>query len=177
MTAPTDDAAADAVKVTVHVRADPGETFRIFTEEIDQWWQRGPRYRIAGSRRGILHLEPKPGGRLFESFETEAGEAQVVVTGRITVWEPPSRLALVWRNVNFHPDEETLVEISFEETRAGTRVVLRHSGWAALRPDHPARHGLGVGDPFVRMIGTWWADLLRELRHHARSAEGSPPIR
>jgi hypothetical protein len=52
--------ASDQVRVSVLVEVDPSAAFRVFTEEIDQWWRRGVKYRIAGDRRGIIHLEPGP---------------------------------------------------------------------------------------------------------------------
>jgi hypothetical protein len=50
--------AGDEAVVTVLVRVAPDDAFRIFTEEIDQWWRRGLKYRMAGKRRGFVHLEP-----------------------------------------------------------------------------------------------------------------------
>lgn len=168
MSDPTPETAADEVRVTALVKVDPPAAFRVFTEEIDQWWLRGLRYRVAGTRRGVIHLEPRLGGRLFESFETRSGrDEKVIATGRVTAWEPPGRLVLCWRNTNFRPDEETEVEVRFEAARGGTHVTLVHRGFAALRPDHPARHGLGVGAAFVRSQGMWWAHLLAALRSHA----------
>ena len=59
----------DQAKVSVLVRVPPEIAFRVFTTEIDQWWRRGLRYRVAGKRRGIIRLEEGVGGRLFESFD------------------------------------------------------------------------------------------------------------
>ena len=87
----------------VRARA-PREAFDVFTREIDLWWRQGPRYRIAGRRRGQLAFEPGAGGRLFETFELAAGRARSW-SGRSSPWEPPRRLALEWRGVNFAPDE------------------------------------------------------------------------
>jgi uncharacterized protein YndB with AHSA1/START domain len=163
MSAGLQPAPGDQAKVSVSVAVPPVEAFRIFTEEIELWWRRGPRYRAAGSR-GIIHLEPGVGGRLFESFDDEGGP-RVVQTGEVTCWEPPSRLVLRWRNVNFAPDEHTEVEVLFAAQRGGTLVTVIHRGWSTLRPDHPARHGLEV-EAFVRMIGMWWGELASSLREH-----------
>ncbi len=59
----------DAASVSVFVRTSPHEAFEVFTSEIDLWWRSGPKYRIAGKRRGQLFFEPELGGRLFETFE------------------------------------------------------------------------------------------------------------
>jgi hypothetical protein len=42
-------------------------------------------------------------------------------------------------------------------------VTVTHSGWAALRPDHPVRHGK-VGAEHSREVGLWWGALLAALR-------------
>jgi uncharacterized protein YndB with AHSA1/START domain len=155
----------DRARVSVLVAVPPEVAFRVFTEDIDQWWRRGPAYRAAGTR-GVLHLEPHVGGRLFESFEVH-GTTKVLETGRITTWEPPGRLAFDWRSVTFAPaDQSTQVEVVFEPRPSGTFVTLTHSGWAAIRPDHPVRHGEDT-EAFVRTLGLWWGALLTSLRQRA----------
>jgi len=154
----------DQARVSVLVAVEPRIAFRVFTEEIDQWWRRGLKYRVAGTRRGIIRLEAGVGGRLFESFEASSGP-RVVETGRVTAWEPPSRLVFEWRAVNFAPAENTEVEVLFEPSPSGTLVTVTHRGWSTIRPDHPARHGLEV-PAFIRMMGLWWAELMTSMREH-----------
>lgn len=155
----------DRARVTALVRVPVDAAFRIFSEEIDQWWRRGLRYRIAGKRQGVVHLEPRVGGRLFESIETSSG-TKIVQTGTVTVWDPPSRLCFEWRAANFAPHESTDVEVRFEPSPSGTLVTVTHSGWSKIRADHPARHGQEVA-AFIRGMGMWWSDLLTSLREHA----------
>jgi uncharacterized protein YndB with AHSA1/START domain len=155
----------DQAIITVHVAVERDVAFRVFIDEIDLWWRRGLKYRVAGARRGVIRLEPGIGGRLFESFETDDG-VRVVETGKVTSWEPPARLVFEWRAVNFAPAEKTEVEVLFQPSAGGTLVTVKHRGWSAIRPDHPARHGLDVA-PFLRMMGLWWGDLLTSLREHA----------
>jgi uncharacterized protein YndB with AHSA1/START domain len=157
-------APGDAAKVSVFVAVTPEDAFDVFTREIDQWWRQGPRYRIAGKRRGELFLEGGVGGRLFETFDLSTGPKTIEV-GKVTVWEPPAKLALEWRGVNFKPHEKTFVEVVFEPSGEGTLVTVRHYGWSALPDDHPVRHGL-VGPAFSRMMGMWWGSLMTSLREH-----------
>ena len=158
--------AGDTVKVTVTVTVAPAIAFEVFTTETDLWWRRGPQYRVAGRRPGTLAFEPRLGGRLFEAYDGADGP-RTHVAGTITAWEPGARLAFEWRGSNFAPGEVTHVTVTFTATESGgTRVVLEHAGFAALRADHPVRHGLEV-EAFVRMIGLWWSDLLTSLRVHA----------
>lgn len=151
----------DHARASVLVRIPRDEAFRVFTEEIDRWWRRGFKFRASGKARGILHLEPRVGGRLFE----EIGE-RGVQTGTVTAWDPPARLVFEWRAVNFAPHEKTEVEVVFEERETGTMVTVTHRGWSHIRPDHPARHGEEV-PAFIRTIGLWWGELLSALREHS----------
>lgn len=152
----------DQARVSVKLNLSPELSFRAFTEDINQWWRRGLRYRVASGNRGIICLEPGLGGRLYESIEDETG-LRMIETGRVTVWEPPARLVFDWRAVNFASDEQTEVEVSFVASGTGTLVTVTHRGWASIRPDHPARHGQEV-QVFIRTMGLWWSDLLTSLR-------------
>jgi uncharacterized protein YndB with AHSA1/START domain len=158
----------DQARVSVSVAVEPADAFRIFTEEIDQWWRRGLKYRVSGKGRGVLHLEPHVGGRLFEEIESAAGP-RAIETGRVTAWAPPDRLVLEWRAVNFAPGEATEVEVTFEASGRGTLVTVTHRGWSRIRPDHPARHGAEAA-AFVRNMGMWWSELMTSLREHALSS-------
>jgi uncharacterized protein YndB with AHSA1/START domain len=89
----------------------------------------------------------------------------VFEVGRVSAWDPPRLLAFTWRNANFSPDEETAVEVRFSASAGGTLVSVTHRGFGALRPDHPARHGL-TGAPFNRMIALWWGEQMSSLREH-----------
>jgi len=133
----------DSVTVTTVVRADPGAAFRIFTEEIDTWWKRGPRYR---SRDGAMRFEA---GRLMEA------EEQI---GSVLAWEPGARLLLELWTWNFRPGERTEVEVRFEAIGDGTRVTVEHRGWE--------RRPTG-GAEFRTVVGLWWGSLLPAIRNEA----------
>lgn len=163
-------APGDQVRVMVSVEVPIAEAFRIFTEEIEQWWRRGRRFRMAEGERGFIRLEPGVGGRLFESFE-RGGAPVVVETGRVTAWDPPRHLAFEWRAVNFAPTEVTTVEVTFVDRGDATDVTVVHRGWAALPADHPVRHGADV-PRFIRAQGLWWGDLLTSLRLRAAAPPG-----
>jgi uncharacterized protein YndB with AHSA1/START domain len=159
----------DTVKVSVQVDVPVADAFEIFTLEIDQWWRRGPAYRVAGRELGVLHLEPRLGGRLFEAHGP--GGSALHEIGQITHWDPPRHFAFEWRAINFAAGERTSVEVSFEANAGGTRVTLEHRGWSSIRPDHPARHGR-PSPAFIRDFGMWWGALLTSLREHCEQRPG-----
>jgi len=153
----------DRARVSVAVAVPRDEAFAVFTGEIDRWWRRGARFRHAGPRRGLIHMEPFVDGRLFESIDDDAG-ARVVEIGRVLVWTPPGQVSFSWRASNFAPHEVTRVDVTFAAQRSGsTLVTVTHTGFAALRDDHPVRHGL-VGSAFCAEMGRWWGDLMASLR-------------
>ncbi len=79
---------ADQASVSILVAVDVEIAFRVFTEDIDKWWRRGLKYRVAGQRQdALILLEPRVGGRVLESFEVESGTT-IIEAGRVTVWEP-----------------------------------------------------------------------------------------
>lgn len=156
----------DVARASVFVAIAPAEAFRVFVDEIDQWWRRGPRFRVAAGAPGLIRIEPGVGGRLFEAYDID-GQQRVFESGRVLVWQPPSRLALEWWTSNFAPDETTRVEVDFVAEDEGTRVTVVHRGWSALRGDHPVRHGQAVG-AFIAQRGRWWGDLLMSFRLQAR---------
>lgn len=161
--------AGDVAKVSVFVRVPPEVAFSVFTSETDLWWGKGPKFRRAGRRPGVIAFECGPGGRLFETMELPSGDRTFEV-GRVLAWEPPRRLSFEWRGSNFKPHEKTLVEVSFEPSNDGTLVTVRHSGWSVLPEDHPARHGLS-GRDFSRMIGLWWGELMTSFREQVSERE------
>jgi uncharacterized protein YndB with AHSA1/START domain len=163
--------AGDSARASVFVAVPPDHAFDVFTREIDLWWRKGPKFRIAGRQPGQLSFEPGVGGRLFETVGPQAYEV-----GRVTAWEPGARLEFEWRGVNFKPGEKTIVEVRFAPLRAGTMVTVEHRGWSALPPDHPARHGLEGAD-FSRMIGLWWGELMTALREHVSASAPPDPSR
>ena len=163
--------AGDRARATVTVAVPPERAFRLFTEEINLWWRRGPRFRNVRGDQGIICMEPRVGGRVFESMGSAANEI-VIEVGQVIVWEPPLRLVFEWRASNFAPTERTEVEVAFAPSPSGTRVTVEHRGWSAIRADHPVRHGQDVA-AFIRTMGLWWGDqmtLMRLLASHVDDA-------
>jgi uncharacterized protein YndB with AHSA1/START domain len=158
--------AGDKVRIQTFVAVPITDAFDVFTLELDQWWRKGPAYRIGGKYPGALHLEPKLGGRLFQQYGKDGTALHEI--GEITVWKPPEHFAFTWKGINFQPGESTIVEVWFEQRDTGTRVTLEHRGFAALPDNHPVRHGKPVVE-FIRDFGMWWGGLLTSMRERAEA--------
>ena len=167
----------DRASASVFVDAPPAIAFEVFTEQIDRWWRHGLKFRVGGRGFSVLHLEPRLGGRLFETITpADADTGHVVQTGTVTEWNPPHALQIEWRGVNFAPHEATTVSVAFEPRRDGTQVTLVHAGFAALPPDHPVRHGQPV-PYFITGMGMWWSDLMTSLRMAVADEARAPWLR
>jgi uncharacterized protein YndB with AHSA1/START domain len=140
------------VEATVLVATDPARAFTLFTDEVDRWWRRGERYggpEVTGHR-----FEGHVGGRFLELSE-EAEHA----LGFVTVWEPPSRLAFTWRQGNWTPGEVTEVMVTFAAEDGGTRVTLRHRGFARIVSEVGCEVGYAAG--WRELLG-WYRESINE---------------
>lgn len=158
----------DRTRVTLRVAAPRALAFEVFTSEIDAWWRHGKKYRVGPE--GTMAIEPRLGGRFTETFVTNSGKTRTVLLGEVLAWEPPSRLVLSFRPVNFRAiDPSTEIEVTFERaighSGEGTLVMLEHRGWSRVREDHPVRHGQPP-KVFIATMGRWWGDLLSSLRQY-----------
>ena len=97
----------------VEVAADPGRAFAAFTDEIDSWWVRGAINFFDAARAIEMRIEPGVDGRVLEVYEGD-----VLELGRITVWEPGTRLA--YRS----SVDDSEVDVRFEPVDSGTRVTV-----------------------------------------------------
>jgi uncharacterized protein YndB with AHSA1/START domain len=150
---------ASRVLVALRVAATPERTFTAFTNEIGEWWRPNGLFQLTPVGPGVMAFEPGPGGRLVER-QANGGEYEV---GRITLWDPPAELAFQWRPASFSPEQTTEVHVRFEPIGSQTRVVVEHSGWDMIAPEHLARHGFPL-QAFLQREAEWWQVLLRSLQ-------------
>ncbi len=148
-----------SVLVAIRVAASPQLAFDVFTQEIGAWWRPSGLFETTPRGDGVMAFEGGEGGRLI----TTVSNGHVFEIGRITAWEPGSRLAFTWRQASFTPDQITDVEVTFEPVGEETRVSVRHNGWSEIPREHVARHGFPEG-PFLQRTAEWWQGHLRALR-------------
>jgi uncharacterized protein YndB with AHSA1/START domain len=156
---------ASLVMVAVRVNATPERAFAAFTRDIGAWWRPNALFAFTSHDAGRLAFEPGLGGRLTMGLSN--GDAFEV--GRITAWEPPSKLAFTWRQQSFAPEQNTEVCVRFEPVGAQTRVSVEHRGWDSIPRSHAARHGFPL-PVFQLRHAEWWQSLLASLGSSLRSA-------
>ena len=138
------------VERSIRVEASPQVAFKIYVEEIDQWWPwQGAefRYTFAGPDRepDQILFEAQEGGRFYEVF----ADGTSYDIGNIVAYEPPGRLVYTWQA----PDWEgrTTIELTFEPDGDGTLVTLRHWGFEEAGVPELA-DGYGIGHSEVMGI-------------------------
>ena len=127
---------------SVDVPVDAGTAFRMFTEEIDEWYERGQYSWNDPDRAVAIRFER---GRLLEVWDDGDGYEM----GLVTAWEPGERLAFAYRSMHLPPELETEVEVRFDPIAAGTRVTLEHRGLELLPPDEYERWRMRAWAPFI----------------------------
>jgi uncharacterized protein YndB with AHSA1/START domain len=138
---------------TVEVPVDPATAFRLFTEEIGEWYRSGAYSWNDPSRAVGIRFEPGIGGRLLEIWD-EPGGGEGYELGRVLAWEPGARLVFEFRSAHL-PPEPTEVEVRFEARPGGTRVTLEHRGLERWPRDVVERHERFAWLEFMRWFGDY----------------------
>ncbi len=108
----------------------PEHAFRVFTEEIGQWWPTAT-HAIGSDVRDVI-LEGRVGGSMHEVAE----DGSTTPWGEVIVWDPPRRVAFSW---HLQRHEGTHVDVTFGPTEDGCEMLLVHSGWEAWSDEGPER--------------------------------------
>jgi uncharacterized protein YndB with AHSA1/START domain len=111
------------IRKSIKVEQPPAIAFRVFCQEIGQWWPLQQGFSFGGERARDIFIEGRIGGRFYERF-ADGTEFEV---GRVTDYQPPAMVAFTWRSPQW--EGPTRVEVRFLADGAGTRVELEHSGW------------------------------------------------
>lgn len=112
------------VRRSVDVRVSQKRAFEVFTGSIAAWWPRS--HHIGGSELKSITIEPREGGRWYETGE-DGAECD---WGKVLVWDPYGRLVLAWQiSAEFKYDPSLTTEVELTFTPVGerqTRVELEH---------------------------------------------------
>jgi uncharacterized protein YndB with AHSA1/START domain len=144
------DLAEGAILATVEIAAPPERVFRaLASKEIVEWWGADGVYRTTEWTGDV-----RAGGK-WRCVGMGADGHTFAVEGEYREVEEPHRLVYTW-SPTWAPGAPTLVAIRLEAIDGGTRVTVRHSGFASR--ESCAGHTDG------------WTQVLGWLLQHA-----SPP--
>jgi uncharacterized protein YndB with AHSA1/START domain len=113
------------VLATVEIGAPPARVFEALfrAEDVLRWWASDDGYRATAWEADV-----RPGGKWRASLRMADGRT-ATVEGEFTEVSAPNRLAFTWRS-NWDDFNETRVTYMLEPLDAGTRLTLRHEGFA-----------------------------------------------
>jgi uncharacterized protein YndB with AHSA1/START domain len=136
------------IRKEIRVERSPQICFKVFCDEMDQWWPWG--FSGEGSR---VRIDSQIGGRFYE-VKADGGQFEI---GRVTSYEPPRLIGFSFRA----PDWEatTQVEVRFIPDGSGTRIELEHSGWEKVAQAESLRKGYEDG----------WGEILGHFQTRAAS--------
>ena len=125
------------VHKTVTVSRPPDVAFKIFAEEMTQWWPLD-KYSFLGPDATIT-IDPHDGGRVVET----APDGREYVIGEVLHYEADARLAYTWR----HQEGKgvTEIDIRFTAEGNGTRIDVAHSGFEKLADAEQLSAGYDTG--------------------------------
>lgn len=141
-----------AVNTSVVVEAPVERAFRVFTEEINEWWD--PDHHLLEGELAEMVFEPGVGGSIYDRG-VDGSECH---WARVLVWEPPARFVISW-DINVDWELETdhnrtsEVELRFiEQGPERTLVELEHrnlerhgDGWEGMRDSVGSDNGWSAG--------------------------------
>jgi len=140
------DSTTSSVRKEITVATDPEHAFRVFTEQLAEWWPLHT-HSLSLQRQGApATWAGFEDGKLFEI----AADGQRIAWGEVTAWEPPARVAYTWR-INHEGETHTDVEVTFTLVEGGTLVVVDHPGWEVWGAEMEARRA---------SYETGWDDVL-----------------
>ncbi len=139
---------------TVTVPLDPRRAFRLFTDEMSDWWPLDSHSLSAqdGAPARRVTVTPAEGGPVFETKP----DGTTAPWGRVTEWKPGERFGMTW-HVGQPEETASHVSVSFDVVADGTKVTLVHDNWEALADTAAARHAgyeTGWNMVFVTRYGT-----------------------
>jgi uncharacterized protein YndB with AHSA1/START domain len=109
---------------TVEIAATPERIFRaLTTDEVTKWWGSPDAY---GTKKWTADL--RVGGK-WHSEGLMADGKPFTINGEYLELDPPRKLTFTWRP-SWDGDNQTRVSYRLEPTATGTRVTLRHEGFA-----------------------------------------------
>jgi uncharacterized protein YndB with AHSA1/START domain len=142
------------VRREVTVAGTPERAFDLFTNHMAEWWPAD--HHLAGSPVVAMTVEPRAGGRIYDTCE----DGSESVWGQVTEWEPPASFTFAWMitgNWQLETDVAKASRVSVTFTAEGdrTRVAVVHKDFWRL-----AKGGQGMADAVGSADG-WGSGLQR----------------
>ena len=128
------------VRREITVAGTPERAFDLFTNRMVEWWP--AEHHLAGSPVVTMTVEPRIGGRIYDSCE----DGSESVWGQVTEWDPPAGFTFAWMisgtwQLETDVEKASRVSVAFSAEGDRTRVVVVHKDFWRL-----AEGGQGMAD-------------------------------
>ena len=113
---------------------DAAEAFEAFTDRISDWWPEA--YTPDPDAFDGVVIQPAVGGRVLMRM-ADGTELDI---GEVTAWDPGRMYAQTWTLAQ-DPDSPSSLTVRFNDTAAGSEVVVEHGGWHEGNAAHREKFG------------------------------------
>jgi uncharacterized protein YndB with AHSA1/START domain len=142
------------VRREVTVAGTPERAFELFTKRIGEWWPAD--HHLATSRVVAMTVEPRAGGRLYDTCE----DGSESVWGEVTEWDPPAGFTFAWMisgtwQLEYDIEKASRVTVTFTAQGDRTRVAVVHSDFWRM-----SEGGKGMADAVGAADG-WGSGLTK----------------
>ena len=128
------------IRREITVAGTPERAFDLFTNRMAEWWP--AEHHLAGSPVVAMTVEPRIGGRIYDSCEDGSESAW----GQVTEWNPPAGFTFAWMisgtwQLETDVEKASRVSVAFIADGDRTRVIVVHKDFWRL-----AEGGQGMAD-------------------------------
>jgi uncharacterized protein YndB with AHSA1/START domain len=143
--------ATETIRKEIFVDASPETAFRVFTEQIAEWWPLA-KHGTFLEQADKVSFEDREGWKMIE----RAKDGRETVWGEVLEYEFSSRLRMTWHPGRSSEEMPTEIELTFVADGDGTTVVLEHRGWEKAGSEvRAARAGYDAG--WIEVLNTYRA--------------------
>ena len=119
------------VRREITVAGTPERAFDLFTNHMAEWWPAD--HHLAGSPVVAMTVEPRIGGRIYDSCE----DGSESVWGQVTEWDPPAGFTFAWMitgtwQLETDAEKASRVSVGFTAEGDRTRVIVVHKDFWRL---------------------------------------------
>ena len=140
----------ETIRKEIFVDASPETAFRVFTEQIADWWPLHT-YGMFHEDTEAVAFEDRAGWRLVE----RAKDGRESVWGEVLDYEFASRLRMTWHPGRSVEEMPTEIELTFTADGDGTTVVLEHRGWEKAPTDEIRNARTGYDQGWNEVLDTY----------------------
>jgi len=116
--------ATETIRKELYVDASPETAFRVFTEQISEWWPLAKYGTFQEQAQSVVFEDREPWALVERSKD-----GRETVWGEVLDYEFASRLRMTWHPGRPSEEMPTEIELTFAADGDGTAVVLEHRGW------------------------------------------------